>query len=148
MRRLIDNDVLTLAARLLVGGTFIYASIYKIIEPGDFARSIWYYHLVPGWFINPMALILPWLEFLCGLALIFGVGYRGAIVLVGIMTAVFIVALGSTIVRGLDVECGCFKVAHTATGAAWRSLILDVALALLILQLWFSRSRRWRLVPA
>ena len=82
MRKLIDNDYLTMVSRLVLGIVFIYASIYKILEPGMFAKSIWYYHMVPGVLINLMALILPWLEILVGLGLILGIFYRGSPVII------------------------------------------------------------------
>ena len=143
MRRIIDNDHLTMAARLVVGVIFVYASVYKIIEPGSFAKSIWFYHLVPGSLINLIALVLPWVELLAGLGLIFGVLYRGAALWVNAMTVVFIAALTSAVARGLNIDCGCFEAAEDATGSAWQSLIFDWGLLVLTLQLWFSRSRRW-----
>ena len=143
MRSVIDNDWLTLLSRLLLGGAFIYASYYKIIEPASFAKSIWYYHLVPGSLIHLMALILPWLELLVGIGLIVGVAYRGSVAWVNIMLVLFIIALATTIVRGLDIECGCFKAAESATGSAWRSLLFDVALLFFSVQLIYSKSKRW-----
>lgn len=146
MRRIIDNDYLTMLVRLVVGITFIYASYYKIIEPGDFAKSIWYYHLTPGSLINLIAIILPWVEFLCGLALIFGVGYRGALWLVTVMTVVFVLAIASAIARGLDLDCGCFKAAKSSSSSTWQSLLFDLGLLILLVQLYFSRSKRWLLL--
>lgn len=145
MRRIIDNDLLTLVSRLLVGSVFIYASFYKIIEPASFAKSIWYYHLAPGYLINLIALILPWLELLAGLALIGGVYFRGAAFWVNLMTIFFIIVLASTIVRGIDIDCGCFKAAQSATGSAWNSLLFDMGVLLFTLQLGLTRSRRWML---
>ncbi len=144
MRRIIDNDYLTLIVRLAVGVIFIYASIYKIIEPSDFARSIWYYHMVPGSLINLMALILPWVELICGVMLIVGALYDGAVVLVNLMTVMFIIALVSAIARNLDIECGCFKAAQGATDSAWQSLIFDFVLLFFTVQLLVSRSMRFR----
>ncbi len=146
MRRLINNDLLTLGIRLLVGVVFIYASLYKIIDPGTFAKSIWYYHLVPGDLINLMAVILPWIELLCGLCLILGVFYHGAIVWVNVMTVTFLFALSTSIVRGIDIDCGCFKAAQAATESAWEALWFDIVLLVFTLQLLFSRSRRWMLL--
>lgn len=143
MRLIIDNDYLTLASRLIVATIFIYASVYKIIDPGAFARSIWYYHMVPGVLINMMALVLPWLELLVGLALVIGLYYRGAVLWVNLMTVLFIIALSVTIVMGIDIDCGCFKAAKSATEPAWNSLLFDLGLVLLTLQLLFSRSKRW-----
>lgn len=145
MRKLIDNGYLTLVSRLLIGGMYIYASLYKIIEPASFAKSIWQYHMVPGELINLMALILPWLELLVGVALIAGLFYRGAIWWANLMLAAFIVALALSISRGLDIECGCFKAGESATGPAWNSLWFDLVALLFGLQLFFSRSRKWLL---
>jgi uncharacterized membrane protein YphA (DoxX/SURF4 family) len=145
VRKLIDNDYLTILCRLVIGGMFIYASYYKIIDPGAFAKSIWYYHMVPGKLINLMALILPWLELLVGLALILGLFYRGAVLWVNVVMLIFIIALSSTIVRGISIDCGCFKASQGATSSAWNSLLFDLAAGLLCLQLWFSRSSRWRI---
>ncbi len=145
MRKLIDNDYLTIISRLLIGGMFLYASYYKIIDPGAFAKSIWYYHLVPGKLINLMALVLPWLELLVGLALILGVFYRGAVLWVNVVMLIFIVALSSTIARGISIDCGCFKASQGATKSAWDSLIFDLVAVVFCLQLLFSRSKRWLL---
>lgn len=143
VRKIIDNDLLTLLSRLLIAGMFIYAAFYKIIEPGSFAKSIWYYHLVPGNLINLMALVLPWLELLAGLALIVGVCYRGAVLWANLMMVVFIVALTTTISRGINIDCGCFKAAATGTHSAWNALLFDLAAMIFCIQLWMSRSRRW-----
>ncbi|MFQ5452559.1 MAG: MauE/DoxX family redox-associated membrane protein [Candidatus Zixiibacteriota bacterium] len=143
MRRIINNDYLTLVVRLAVGITFIYASYYKIIEPFSFAKSIWYYHIVPGNLINLMALILPWLELLCGLGLIFGVLYRGSVLIVNLMTIMFIIALLTAIGRGISIDCGCFKASQTSSESAWNALYFDMGLILLTLQLFFSRSKKW-----
>lgn len=145
MRRLIDNDYLTMFSRLFIGVVLIYASFYKVIDPGSFARSIWFYHMVPGDLINLMALILPWLELLCGLALIFGVHYRGAVIWANIMTIVFIIALYSTIYRGLSIDCGCFKASGSAAYKAWRSLAMDLVMLIFTVQMYFSRSKKWLL---
>jgi len=145
VRRVIDNDLLTVIVRVAVGATFIIASVYKIRDPGAFAKSIWFYHLVPGDLINLMALILPWIELLCGLALILGLFYHGAVVLVNVMMVTFIFALSIAIARGIDIDCGCFKAGQAATRAAWEALVFDLVLILFTLQLLFSRSKQWLL---
>ncbi len=146
MRRIIDNDYFIMLGRLILGGVFIYASWYKIIEPGAFAKSIWYYHMVPGSFINLMALILPWIELLVGLALIVGIWFRGAVLLVNGMLVMFIIALTSAIARNLDIDCGCFKAAESATSSAWETLIRDLIYMVFSVPMLFTRSRRWMLV--
>lgn len=143
MRRIIDNDFLTMASRLIVGGIFIYAAIYKIADPLAFANAIWNYHLAPGSLINLSALVLPWVEMLVGLGLILGLFYRGSALLVNGMTVMFMIALAFAVARGLDIDCGCFKSGEAGTGSAKDALIRDVGLLALTLQIWFSRSRKW-----
>lgn len=143
MRRVIDNDYFTILSRLLIGGILIYASLYKILEPALFAKTIWYYHLVPGSLINIEAIILPWLELIVGLALIAGFWYRGAVFWTNFLILLFIIVLASTIARGIDIDCGCFKTSSSATGPAWQSLWFDVGMLLFTAQLWFSRSKKW-----
>jgi uncharacterized membrane protein YphA (DoxX/SURF4 family) len=148
LRRIIDNDVLTLLVRLAIGGVFIYASAYKILDPGSFARSIWYYHMVPGSLINLMALILPWLEFLCGLTLILGIWYRGSVVLINLLTIIFIAALATAVARGISIDCGCFKAARATNSSAIDALWRDIVMVVFTLQLLFSRSKRWMLAKS
>jgi uncharacterized membrane protein YphA (DoxX/SURF4 family) len=143
VRKVIDNDLLTLVSRLIVGGMFIYAALYKIIEPGSFAKSIWYYHLIPGDLINLMAIVLPWLEIIAGVALIMGIFYRGAVLWVNLMMVVFIIALITTISRGINIDCGCFKAASSGTHSAWNALLFDLGAMILCVQLWLSKSERW-----
>jgi uncharacterized membrane protein YphA (DoxX/SURF4 family) len=131
--------------RLAVGATFVYASFYKIVDPAAFARSIWYYHLVPGSLINLMALVLPWVELLAGVLLAVGCHYRGAVLLVNAMTMVFIGALLSAIARGINIDCGCFKAAQASSESALNALWFDLVLVLATLWLWLSRSTKWQL---
>ena len=143
MRRVIDNDYLTMMFRIILGVIFIIASYYKITDPLSFAKSIWYYHMVPGSLINLMALVLPWVELLAGIGLIVGVGYRGSLLLITLLTAVFIAALISAVARGLSIDCGCFKAAGSGESSARNALIQDAIMTIAIIQLWLSRSRRW-----
>jgi hypothetical protein len=107
--------------------------------------SIWYYHLVPGSLINGIALVLPWVELICGITLILGFWYRGSALLINLMLWVFVAALVSTILRGIDIDCGCFKAGQSATKSAWSAVVLDIALIACGFQLLISRSKRFML---
>src|SRR5438132_11106448 len=93
---------------LIVGGIFIYAGVIKVLDPVQFANDIDNYKSVP-WFVSArLAFYLPWLEILCGLAVIFRFLYRGGL---SILTALIVVFIGATVaakLRGLDITCGCF----------------------------------------
>ena len=70
------------------------------------------YRLIGGWPVWVAARVLPPLEILSGMALLFGRYWRMAgLVWVFGMLMVFVVALLSAWVRGLDIDCGCFGAA-------------------------------------
>ena len=95
--------------QLMLGGVFIYASIGKILNPQDFANSISNYKLLPNPFINPIAVILPYIEFIFGLALIFDLLPKISAIVLSLLLLLFIIAIFSTIIRGLNIDCGCFN---------------------------------------
>jgi uncharacterized membrane protein YphA (DoxX/SURF4 family) len=144
-KRAMIKDYLTILIRLIVGGIFIYASIDKIVNPGQFARIVYNYHLLPSELVNVFALILPWVEFICGLAIILGIYYEGSVLIMNLMVLSFIIALGINYFRGVSLECGCFTVSSKAKGAILDLLIRDFGLIALTLFLYFSDSERFRL---
>ena len=100
-------SIIVLIARILIGGILIYASIDKIYDPGSFARAIDNYHIIPFGLENIMAIILPWVELIVGLCLIFGLFIDGAAFLVIVMMVIFISAITIAILSGYNIECGC-----------------------------------------
>jgi len=100
---------LLVIVRTALGLVFLWASYNKLFDPGAFARAVDNYRLVPGWAVNPMAVVLPWLEFVCAILLLTGQRLRTASFVVAGLLVVFILAVGISMVRGLDVHCGCFS---------------------------------------
>jgi uncharacterized membrane protein YphA (DoxX/SURF4 family) len=108
---LLNHPHARLLFRLVVGGVFIAASLDKVQNPAAFSRAVSYYHVLPPEVINVFALVVPWVELLGGIALIVGLGSRGAGLVIGGLLVIFIVALISAIARGIDISCGCFSTA-------------------------------------
>jgi putative oxidoreductase len=107
---------MVLAARLLIGGMFVYASIYKVFDPAGFAVSIRNYMIIPASWSNFVALTLPWIEIVAGAFLILGVQLRPSALLTTGMLAVFLGAIIYAYSVGLDIDCGCFSSAATSSG--------------------------------
>jgi hypothetical protein len=79
-----------------------------------------------------LAFYLPWLEILCGLALIFRFLYRGGLSILSALALVFIGATIAAKARGLDITCGCFGHASQHWNF-WQHMAVDLAiLALLV----------------
>lgn len=115
-----------LLLRVALGGIFLYAGVLKIANPTAFAGSIAAYQILPYFLNYLVAATLPWLEGICGLLLIAGYRTRAAAVILLLLNLAFIVALASTIVRGLDIDCGCF--AEGEKTSAWMAILRDIAL--------------------
>ncbi|MFN2387429.1 MAG: MauE/DoxX family redox-associated membrane protein [Thermoanaerobaculia bacterium] len=109
-RRWLRNPWLVLAAEVALGVTFILAALPKIGDPPAFAHMIYNYRMLPGALVNVLALFLPWLELLAGVALVLGVWRRPAGVAVALLLLVFVAAIAFNLSRGHAVDCGCFDV--------------------------------------
>ncbi len=129
---MLSNKYVLLAARLIVGTVFIVASIDKISVPDAFAESIHAYRLVPDAAVNVLALIIPWLELLCGVFLVAGVKLRAGTLLSLVLLVIFTLAIISALVRGLNIDCGCFGREH-ATPVSWGKVFEDIGLGILCL---------------
>jgi uncharacterized membrane protein YphA (DoxX/SURF4 family) len=130
-------NLLLALARIAFGLIFVWAAVDKIANPEAFAEIIYNYQIVPEPLINPAALALPWVEVVCGLALVAGVWAKGAVsILLGLM-AVFMAALGYNLARGLEVACGCFSTGPESGGSMLQDLLRDAGiLALGLLAAW------------
>lgn len=118
---------LTAILRAGLGALFLYAGIIKIINPAAFAGSVANYQVLSYAGNYLVAAILPWIEVICGGLLVTGWRARSAAALVALMNAFFIVLLFSTVVRGLDIDCGCFKQGGEKT-SAWTAIFRDTML--------------------
>jgi putative oxidoreductase len=97
--------------QLAIGIIFVASALAKIIDIATFAHQVHNYRLAPGWSENLLAMVLPWVELLTGLALLVGVRPRAGAWLATALLLVFTVAVGLAMARGLDFQCGCFGTA-------------------------------------
>lgn len=124
------------AARILLGSVFLYASIDKILHPRLFADAVAAYGIAPASWVPWIAVALPWAEAAAGLCLWTGVWVDGAALVISGMLVVFTAGIASAMARGLDISCGCFSVSHDTPVGPQRIvedlLLLAAALAILI----------------
>jgi uncharacterized membrane protein YphA (DoxX/SURF4 family) len=69
---------------------FLSSSAGKIADPSAFAAIVANYQLLPPPLVSATAVIFPWIELTCGLALVLGRLEKGAALLVSLMMVVFI----------------------------------------------------------
>jgi len=137
-------------ARIAVAGLFLGACITKIRHPDLFALAVNRYRILPGEWVNLVALVLPWIECTAGLSLLIAPARwraAGALLITG-MLSVFTVAISLNLLRGIEASCGCFSTrADAAVSDGW-NLVRNSALIWLSLIIFFDalRSAR-RLMP-
>ena len=149
LRNYLTSDWLTIRVQLALGAIFVAAALSKIADPPSFAHMIYNYRIVPGALINLMGLTMPWIELLCGLALILGIWRGTAAGIVAAMLVVFMIAIGINLGRGNAIDCGCFDVsaAGKTTGERLTDMrfvfVRDTGMLLMIAQMWWAwRVRR------
>lgn len=96
--------------RVGIAGIFIYSGVVKLADVKDFARLISQYDLVPEALLAPLAIGLPGLELLAGIALLFEI--PGALSAIFAMLLMFCTVLWYGILKDLDIDCGCFSTAE------------------------------------
>ena len=139
---------LILISRLILGLVFIYASFDKIVNPGDFAKIVGNYHVLPFGIENLLAIILPWVEFIVGVCLIAGVMVDGATILVILMNIVFIFAITQALARGISVECGCFSVASdTGSAIGVKTILRDIGYLFLAYIVYYRKDHKVEYFP-
>lgn len=135
LRRIIASEHLALVLRLYVGGFFLYASMSKIPYPAQFAEATANYRLIPYWLLNLGALILPWVEFVCGLFLIIGFMSRASAVLIGLMLIMFDVMVLINMYWGAPISCGCYDTVGEPIG--WKKITENAIMLIFTVQIYF-----------
>jgi len=125
MKKEIFSEGLYHAIRVILGFLFLFAAIHKIFEPSKFAVVIYNYRVLPVELLNLVAIIVPWIEILVGMALLIGVWVEAAALVLNSMTLFFIVLIISAIARGLNIECGCFSLDPEGSLVSWKRVLED-----------------------
>ncbi len=153
--RWIYNPYLLLVFRLVLAAVFIYAAFLKIGKPVSFAEEIKMYGILDaGPTLYIVAIVLPWIELLCGLSFISGFFMRGAALIFIVLNAVFLVFVSirtGYIMNGegiafLEVyfDCGC----GFGSTYAWKKILEDFLFLLFSGILFAAPVYRFVLVPA
>jgi len=129
------SQYLALVLRVCVGGFFVYASMSKIPYPAQFADAVANYRLVPYSVLNLGAVILPWIEFVCGLFLILGFLSRASAILIGLMLIMFDVMVLINMYWGAPITCGCYDTVGEPIG--WRKIIENAVMLVFTVQVYY-----------
>lgn len=134
--------------RWMLGSLLVWAAVSKLANPTAFLGSLYAYDMrLPQDFLKLVAIVLPWVELICGILLITETWVESALILLGVLMCVFVCATGVAWMRGLEISCGCFDLKIFGLDSAYpklvkliespgfafiRNLVLTVAIATLL----------------
>ena len=125
-RRLSLGLSFEVAARVGIGGVFVYAGAMKLCDVGAFRELLSRYGMLPEFALGFVSVALPAFECVVGALLVFSRWVRPCASVISAMLVVFVVALAQAGIRGLDVSCGCFGGASSASGGVWTAVVRDI----------------------
>lgn len=99
---------INLSLRAILSVVFIYAAVSKILRPDEFYADIRNYRMVPDYIAYASAYFLPAFEIIVALSIFSKRFFKASILSIAFLLTVFIMALASAWLRGLDINCGCF----------------------------------------
>jgi putative oxidoreductase len=126
-----SNPYVAASFRLILGISFIVASLSKIPYPAEFAENVAGFQMVPTWGVNLAGAIMPWSELVGGLFLILGIRTRAAATIIGALLLMFIVGLSINLIKGTPINCGCFE--SVGEPISWELVLRDL---LMIIMCW------------
>jgi uncharacterized membrane protein YphA (DoxX/SURF4 family) len=118
------------AAQLVAGLIFLAAALPKIADLSAFSGSIHNFHLeavIPMAATNLLAMTIPWVELVAGLALLAGVRPRAGAFVYTALLGLFTIGVAQAMARGLSFDCGCFGKSGSATIGA-KKLVENLAM--------------------
>jgi uncharacterized membrane protein YphA (DoxX/SURF4 family) len=132
----------SLGVRILVGGIFIFSGWGKLMTPHqNFMLIIEQYQFLTSSLIEPVSLILPWIELAMGVFFLVGYLSKVSASVLGLLLISFVILLVRAIALQIPIEdCGCFGSAIKL--APWQALTLDLGLLGLT-----GLSLRYRTMP-
>jgi putative oxidoreductase len=140
------RSIILWSLRIGLAGLYLFAAVPKILDPWSFARAIHNFRILPDAVIPLLSVWLPAFEAVAAVAVATGILYRGGLLALSAMSAAFALGIFSAMVRGLDIDCGCFGSAASSR-ASLGHLALNVASLAAGIILLAARGQKRRRLP-
>ena len=122
------KQLISIGCRLFLAWLFIYASYDKVWDPAGFAVSVGRYEVLPLVLVQPLSVLLAWMELLVGFLLLAGVWTRAAALCSAGLLIMFTGLMLYAWAIGAGYDCGCFpgQTEEHAAGleAAFRDILM------------------------
>jgi putative oxidoreductase len=139
-----NNHYVILIFRLLLAGFFLTSAYGKLVDIERYSvDAVYNFGILPMLLARPFGLIMPFIELLCGLGLLFGVLTRLSTLGIALMSLSFFIAKAIVLSQGRSIECGCFGAVIDTLASV--TIFMDIPMMVLALIITFSapEARHW-----
>jgi uncharacterized membrane protein YphA (DoxX/SURF4 family) len=144
LRTLLENRGLILTFRLILAGIFLLSSFGKLVDIERYSvDAVYDFGILPMVLARPFGLVMPFIELLCGLGLLFGVLTRLSALGVALMSLAFFIAKAKVLSEGRTIECGCFGAVVDTLASVTIFMDIPMFILALIVMLAPSLARQW-----
>ncbi len=103
------NRFVVLSFRLILSFFFLVSAYGKLVDIERYSvDAVYNFGILPMVLARPFGLVMPFIEGLCGMGMLFGVFTRLSAMGIGLMSLSFFVAKAIVLSQGRTIDCGCF----------------------------------------
>jgi putative oxidoreductase len=139
-----ENRYALLVFRLILAALFLLSSYGKLVDIERYSvDAVYNFGVLPMVLARPFGLMMPFIELLCGLGLLFGVLTRLAAIGIALMSVAFFIAKAIVLSHGRSIDCGCFGAIIDTLASV--TIFMDLPVVVLGLFIFFApdRTRHW-----
>ncbi len=135
-----ENGYVVLIFRLIMAAMFLVSSYGKLVDIERYSvDAVYNFGVLPMVLARPFGLVMPFLEGLCGLGLLFGVLTRLAALGIGLMSVSFFIAKAIVLSQGRSIDCGCFGAVISALASV--TIFMDIPMVFFALVVMMAPSK-------
>jgi putative oxidoreductase len=138
------NRYVVLVFRLIIAAFFLTSAYGKLVDIERYSvDAVYNFGILPMFLARPFGLVMPFIELLCGLGLLFGVLTRLSALGIALMSVAFFIAKGIVLSQGRSIECGCFGAVVDTLASV--TIFMDIPVMILALVIMFAtpEARHW-----
>jgi uncharacterized membrane protein YphA (DoxX/SURF4 family) len=141
---LYDNRYVVLVFRLILAGFFLTSAYGKLVDIERYSvDAVYNFGILPLGLARFSGLVMPFIELLCALGLLFGVLTRLSALGISLMSLSFFIAKAIVLSQGRSIECGCFGAVIDTLASV--TIFMDLPMMFMALMVIFAppRTRHW-----
>ncbi len=144
LRTVVANRHVILVFQLILVAFFLTSSFGKLVDIERYSvDAVYNFGILPMVLARPFGLMMPFIELLCGLGLLFGVLTRLSALGVSLMSLSFFIAKAIVLSQGRSIECGCFGAVIDTLASVTILMDLPILVMAVMVMVASPHARHW-----